>query len=82
MCLELMIEQAKENVSCGRINICVRSPEGPTALESEESAQNPAVALCMWVSSILMEAACAQQLQCKSLCLLISYYMARFLITI
>lgn len=81
MCLELMIERAKENVSFGGIKICVSSLEG-AALESSSSAHNTATAPYMRLSSILMEAACAQQLQYKSLCLLFSYYLANFLIII
>lgn len=60
MCLELMIERAKENVSFGGINICVSSLEGLPLQESGGSAaHNAATAPCTRFSSILMEAACA-----------------------
>lgn len=82
MCLELMIERAKENVALGGINICVSSLERLPVLESCGSAHNAATAPCVRFSPILMEDACAQQLQYKSLCLLIRYYLANFIIII
>ena len=73
MCLELMIERAEENVSFGGINICVSSLEGLCWRVAALHTTLQWLHACAF-SSILMEAACAQQLQYKSLCLLISYY--------
>lgn len=51
MCLELMIERAKENVSLGEINICVRNLEGLPGLRSHSSIN--ASGSCMGPSAAL-----------------------------
>lgn len=79
MCLQLMIERAKENLSFGGINICVSGLEGLPALESGCSAHSTATAPCTYFSSILTEAARIHQLRYKYLCLFIWQIFSLFI---